>query len=214
MLGVMTDEHHPPHLDVKADLEALTEYRAAIDVFYRPEAQPLLIKLGDLLAHRTGWHFASDSTAEVIWTLGSFGGSVLNITITEDLKYHCYDHQADSDDEFADISEVAQWVDSREDAALEHLKRWQRGFASGGDWYALKVYEYRLDVDWFDGHFAAAVFGIPMEATFARTLPDVIRAGRELIINWHDAPSKLGDSLKVNARLSERAVAQVIANTA
>lgn len=207
----MNAPNHPPHFDVKADLSAITEYRDAVDVFYSAAAAPLLADLGDLLAHRTGWHFAADSSGLPIWNLGSFSGSVLNVTITDDLKYHCYDHQADTDDDFATIREVAAWVDANEERALELLKQRQRGTFSQSDWYVFKIMEYRLDVDWFDDHYAASVFGIPMDAAFATTFPGVIQAGRELVIDWFGAPAELADALKVTATLTVTAVAHAAA---
>jgi hypothetical protein len=43
----------------------------------------------------------------VFWNLGSFGRSALNITITDDLKYHCYVHRTETYEDIADIGAVA-----------------------------------------------------------------------------------------------------------
>jgi hypothetical protein len=140
-------------------------------------------------------NFEADSNGALLWSLGSFGGSGLNISITRNLQYHCFDYHSDTDDDYDSISEVEEWVTRREGATLETQRAVQREWATADDWRLFKLMPYDLRVDWFDGHYAASVAGIPTDATFAPTLSGVILAGRELITAWFGAPPALAEGL-------------------
>src|ERR1039457_1481839 len=53
--------------------------------------------LGDLLAHRVGWHFDVNTASAdpVLWNAGLFGESRLNIHVAGNGGYACFDYDAD-----------------------------------------------------------------------------------------------------------------------
>ncbi|MEU6765511.1 hypothetical protein ABZ916_23660 [Streptomyces sp. NPDC046853] len=61
--------------------------------------------LGNLLAHRPGWHFDVDG-GEAQWSIGVLGECQLVIYVHEDLHHHCYDHREDATSTAPDTAAV------------------------------------------------------------------------------------------------------------
>ncbi|MFE1198399.1 hypothetical protein ACFW6E_37585 [Streptomyces olivaceoviridis] len=96
----------PAHLSVKVNFSN-SDYYNVCDTFGGGfERLPAWRALGDLLAHRPGWHFDVVNRGEALWCLGVLGECRLAIHVTEDLGFHCYDHDDDSDVVAADTAEV------------------------------------------------------------------------------------------------------------
>jgi hypothetical protein len=74
----------------------------------------------------------------------------------------------------------------------------------------LRTYVFEVRVSWSDGWYAAVVRGLPQEACFARSLHEVLRNARTMVIQCAGAPDELADELSVRAKLDEGATKKFI----
>jgi hypothetical protein len=159
--------------------------------------------LGDLLAHRSGWHFDVVNDGEALWSLGLLGESRLNIHVTEDRRYHCHDHDTDRDDVVDGIPAVEDWLSTREDRAKQPSAL-LLDMARAMDWGVLKSHPFTLRVSWSDGYFAAS---LPdhYDVAFGSTLPEAISGASEMLCRLFDAPSDLAAHLTLTTELDTTA---------
>jgi hypothetical protein len=159
--------------------------------------------LGNLLAHRPGW-YCEMSLGDVLWSLGPYGSSRLNTHIEPDGTFYGYEH--DTDDSFVttDIAALEQWLIPREKRARQ-ISPLMHSFMSDDSWRLFKTYEFEARVSWSDGWYMAEVKGLPEEACFEKSLPDVVRSVREVIVRSAGGPAELAADLCVRVRLNQRA---------
>jgi len=168
------------------------------------------VLLGELLAHRPGWHFDVESFNETpLWSLGAFGESLLNIHVQPDGSFHVYDHLNDSESSIIVVMEIESWLEERE-AGTRQLSPVGRRLMFEDDWWLLRRWVFDVRVTWSDGWFSAAVHELPADASFGRTLQDSVRAAREMIIQFSQAPKELVNHLHVKIGLDEGATTQVM----
>lgn len=111
----------PAYLSVEVNFDN-SDYDNVCDTFGGGfDRLPAWRELGNLLAHRPGWHFDVVNQGEALWCLGVLGECRLAIHVTEGLRYHCYDRGSDSDTVAADTTAVESWLKDREKAA-RHLR--------------------------------------------------------------------------------------------
>ncbi|CAG6397612.1 hypothetical protein NMG29_39200 [Streptomyces cocklensis] len=168
------------------------------------ERLPAWRELGNLLAHRPGWHFDVVNHGEALWCLGVLGECRLAIHVNDDLLFHCYDHDQDSDAVAADSTEVETWLQAREETARQPSGLLLK-MASSDSWNLLKLYTFRIRVSWSDGYYAASVIALA-EASFGRTVPEAVNGAAEMICRLFNAPAELAPSLTLAAELDETAV--------
>jgi len=159
--------------------------------------------LGDLLAHRSGWHFDVVNHGEALWSLGLLGESRLNIHVTEDRRFHCHDHDTDQDDVVDGIPAVEDWLGAREERAKQPSAL-LLDLARAMDWGVLKSHTFTLRVSWSDGYFAAS---LPdhYDVAFGRTLPEAITGASEMLCRLFDAPAELAEQLTLTTELDTTA---------
>lgn len=206
MLGAMNEHgQEPVRIDVGFDFE----YLSACETFGGGwEFTQQWRGLGDLLAHRPGWHFDIVNDGEAMWSAGAFGASRMNITLNPDGSYHCYDRDEDSEDDFGELAEVEAWLMPREERARS-LTDLQREITQSNNWSVLLAMPYEIRISWSDGWYTASVSRLPEEAAFQDTLGGVVHAARELITAYFGAPSSLSEELKVRLVIDESAAATI-----
>ncbi|MEU9158440.1 hypothetical protein AB0D59_49935 [Streptomyces sp. NPDC048417] len=194
----------PAYLSVKVNFDN-SDYDNVCDTFGGGfERLPAWRALGDLLAHRPGWHFDVANRGEALWCLGVLGECRLAIHVREDLRFHCYDHDKDSDTIAADTTEVESWLQGREETAQQPSDTLLE-MASSNSWDLLKRYTFRLQVSWSDGYYAASVAALA-EASFGPTIPEAVDGAAEMICHLFKAPAELASALTLAAELDETAV--------
>jgi hypothetical protein len=163
--------------------------------------------LGDLLAHRAGWHF-DIAQGEAVWNLGAFGESRLTIQALPDGRYRCRD--AGVRVALARIEHVTEWLEEREDVARQ-VSPMLRQLMAESDWQRLRTYVYEVRVSWSDGWYCAVVRGLPQEASFGLTLHQVLRQARTMLVQCAGAPDDLAEELSLRVRLDVGATQSLIA---
>ncbi|MEU1495744.1 hypothetical protein ABZ456_36560 [Streptomyces sp. NPDC005776] len=197
----------PAYLSVKVNF-ASSDYNNACDTFGGGfERLPAWRELGNLLAHRAGWHFDVVNRGEALWCLGVLGECRLAIHVTEESQYHCYDHGTDSDTVVADIPAVESWLQDREEAARQPSPVIMK-MASAETWKLLKIYPFQLRVSWSDGYYAASVAALA-EASFGRTAAEAVNGAGEMICQLFGAPAELAPELTLAAELDATAVRHI-----
>ncbi|MEU8523397.1 hypothetical protein [Streptomyces sp. NPDC048577] len=197
----------PAYLSVKVNFDN-SDYDNVCDTFGGGfDRLPAWRELGNLLAHRPGWHFDVVNRGEALWCLGVLGECRLAIHVTEDLRYHCYDHGADSDTVAADTTAVETWLKGREEAARQPSPLIIE-MASADSWKLLKSHPFRLRVSWSDGYYAASVAALA-EASFGRTVAEAINGAGEMICQLFGAPAEFAPDLTLAAELDETAVRHI-----
>jgi len=142
--------------------------------------------LGDLLAGRPGWHFDVVNDGEALWSLGLLGESRLNIRVTEDGGYHCYDYGADHAVVIYGIAAVELWLADREDEA-KLPSATLLALARGDDWSVFKHHQFKMTVSWSDDYFSAS---LPhhLDSAFGSALPEAVLGAAQLPCRLFDAP--------------------------
>jgi hypothetical protein len=171
--------------------------------------------LGDLLAHRAGWHFDVNTATEdqVLWSAGLFGESRLNIHVDENGRYVCFDYDADKAGEpnsvtvCATIPAVEAWITQRQQRAARPSST-AVAYARDGDWSGLKTYANQVRVTWFDGSYHASLSGL-FEGGVGATLQDALDGVAALLCGLLGAPVGLAPLVPVTAELDEAATNQL-----
>lgn len=172
--------------------------------------------LGDLLAHRPGWHFDVVTRGEALWSLGSFGESLLNIHVQADGSYHCLDYLQDKRSSAGDtdgwlvtrsLGEIEEWLAKREEQSRKPSPLTMQ-ILSDEDWRVLRLHLFPVRVSWSDGWYLATVRGLPEEATFEKTLKAVIDSTKAMIVRSLDAPTEVAADLRLRVCLDEGAASQ------
>ncbi|MEU9191125.1 hypothetical protein AB0D14_42870 [Streptomyces sp. NPDC048484] len=172
------------------------------------ENLPAWRTLGNLLAGRAGWHFDLNlHNAEPIWSLGTFGESLLLIHVNDLCQYHCYDHRADDDTTTTDVSAVEAWLEPREEQARRPSATLLE-MAQANGWQTLKILPIPLRVSWSDGHFCAATYPLD-EVSFGRTLPEAVNRAAEMICQFLGAPADIAASMTLTVELDASATARI-----
>jgi hypothetical protein len=164
--------------------------------------------LGDLLAHRAGWHLECDvGRGEVLWSLGLLGESRLNVHVGTDGQFICFDYAQDAETSCAGIAAVNAWLFTREDEAGKPSDALLE-LAQADDWNLLKRYRHRLSVTWSDGHYSASLPHLH-DASFGATLAQAVNRAAEMFCQLLGAPADLAPLLAIDVELDETATAQV-----
>lgn len=182
-----------PHQSVRVNF-ANSDYRNVCETFGAGfEAWPAWEALGNLLAHRPGWHFDVVNDGEPLWSLGVLGESRLNVSVEDDDRYHCYDADRDDDATFSSVGDVESWMEPREEEARKP-SRVLLDIARSDNWRILKAHPFRLYVSWSDGYFAATLPALT-EAGFGRTLAAAVNHAGEMLCHLFGAPIELAPEL-------------------
>jgi hypothetical protein len=203
----LVPEKAPPHMTVEIGYrdnhytDACLTYGGGHQLLDKWQA------LGDLLAHRAGWHF-DIVRGEAVWSLGAFGESRLNIRVLPAGTYRCFDDESRLAATMI-IDQIEEWLQEREEAA-RRIAPSLRDLIADSDWQRLRTYTYEVRVSWSDGWYCAVVRGLPQEACFERTLDEVLRGARTMLIDSAGAPHELADELSVRVKLDVAATKQFI----
>lgn len=163
------------------------------------EAWPAWQALGNLLAHRPGWHFDVVNRGEPLWSLGVLGESRLNISVEDDGRFHCYDAGRDDDATLDRVADVEDWLEPREEEARQPSAV-LLDIARSDDWRILKAHPFRLYVSWSDGYFAATLPALT-EAGFGQTLDAAVNRAGEMLCHLFGAPVELARELTMELEL-------------
>jgi hypothetical protein len=173
-----------------------------------PELVPHWRLLGDLLAHRAGWHFDVVNQGEAVWSWGAFGAAVLSISVAEDGRFRCYDALRQSSRTVPDRQQVESWLAGRDDPSRS-LSPQARTLLAANGWAFLRRHVFVLRVTWVDGWFVSDVKGVPHETVFATSVSESVRAARVLVTRFCGAPETLAGDLVVRVEMDERATRRV-----
>jgi hypothetical protein len=203
------DEELRPYTTVRVGFDM--DYLGVCDVFSHFEFRDRWCELGDLLAHRVGWHFdIVNSLSEILWSYGAFTGSLLNISLDEEGRYACFDYDRDDVTYVHDLSDVAKWIDEREPAAKVKDTSANEMLASD-DWRLLRGTTLDLDVSWSDAWYEASVSGLPADATFGRTLAEVVINARQMVADSVGAPEVVIPEIRFRVHLNSDASSALVA---
>lgn len=206
---------HRPSMNVDIDFEIGTPlYRSWVDALYGFEAVEPWLELGDLLAGRPGWHVDIDASGGglgLLWSFGSFGRSLFNVTAVGHGEFSLFDYAADESHLLAGIDAVRAWLEDNErryDDEFADLRPW----LAADDWYMFRVlpYDVRVTVD-EDGRWLATVHGLRAEVAVADDLPRALAQVREMLGTAIGAPLDLAPRLRLTARLDESAATALAA---
>ncbi|GAA2046538.1 hypothetical protein GCM10009839_58690 [Catenulispora yoronensis] len=170
------------------------------------DALPAWRDLGNLLAHRAGWHFNVANHGEALWCCGVLGEARL-VVYVEPAGFHCYDHGEDDDAVFASTAGVEAWLSTREEAARTPsavIKEMAQTF----DWQVLRDYPFRLDVSWSDGMYCATLPAL-YEPSFGANVRDVVNGAAEMLCQLFDAPAELARQLTITVEMDNSATDQM-----
>ncbi|MFJ6637034.1 hypothetical protein ACIQMR_37790 [Streptomyces sp. NPDC091376] len=207
---LLRSEHGPePRVQVRQDELQNSNYGTICETFGGGYESTLAWQaLGNLLAHRPGWHFDFDfNHGEVTWCLGALDEAVLVIHVNKDLQYHCYDHRRDTDTVTSDIAAVETWLDGREDIARRPTATLIE-YARVSRWQTLKTIPITLRISWSDGYFSATAYHRD-EASFGRTLPEAANRAAEMICHLLGAPIELAKEMNLSAELDASAIGHI-----
>jgi hypothetical protein len=166
--------------------------------------------LGDALAHRAGWHVdldVTDADAPLLWSLGIFDASRLNIHVTRDGDYSCFDYDADTSVALSALPDVEDWLSTREDEAKKPSAL-QLDWARADDWNLFKTHRHVLRVTWSDGYYSGSLSTVN-DASFGATLSEVINNATQMLCDLFEAPRDLAQVLNIAVELDEHAAAKV-----
>lgn len=171
--------------------------------------------LGDLLAHRVGWHFDVNTASAdpVLWNAGLFGESRLNIHVAGNGGYACFDYDADKAGDpnpvtvCATIPAVEAWLADRERGAARPSST-AVAYAQDGAWRVLKTHANLVRVTWADGFYHASLSGL-FEVGVGTTLQDALDGVAVLLCRLLGAPAELAPQVPMTAELDEAAMAQL-----
>lgn len=201
-----------PHSNVRVGFDI--DYGTACAAFGGGDDRSIMAAwraLGDLLAGRSGWHFDVVNLGfqpEVLWSLGTFGASLLNIQVDQESRFVCFDYEEDRTDCCSDIAAVEKWLANREERAKQPNTA-QIELAQHDDWRGLKIHRYTVIVSWSDGYYAAAIRGAMLDATFGETLQQAVNRTGEMICNMYGAPAELASELNLTVELERSAADRI-----
>ncbi|MFJ2154371.1 type II toxin-antitoxin system HicB family antitoxin [Streptomyces microflavus] len=197
----------PPYQSVRVNFSN-NDYDNVCDTFGRGfDRRPAWRDLGILLAHRPGWHFNVVNHGEALWALGVLGEGQLTIYVDEKLRFHCCDHNEDTDFFAPDVQTVENWLSGREEAARKPSPT-ALEFARAENWKYFKGRPFQLRVSWSDGTYSASLPDLD-DATFGHTLADAVHNAAEMICQLFGAPTEITSELTISAELDESAVRQL-----
>ena len=147
---------------------------------------------------------------ELLWSYGAFAGSLLNISLDEEGRYACFDYFRDDVTYVHDLSEVSKWIDGREPAAKVKDIIGNEMLASS-DWRILRGTTLDLDVSWSDGWYESSVSGLPADATFGRTLAEVVINARQMVAVSVGAPEVVMPEIRFRVHLNSDASSALVA---
>ncbi|WP_030935694.1 type II toxin-antitoxin system HicB family antitoxin [Streptomyces sp. NRRL B-24720] len=197
----------PPYLSVRVNFDNSDYDNVCVTYGGGVDRLPAWRELGNLLAHRSGWHFDVVNNGEALWSHGVFGDARLTIFVNQDLRFHCCDHDEDSDTFAADIPAVESWLSGREEGARKPSST-AITFASADNWKYLKLRPIQLRVSWSDGNYSATMPGLS-DASFGHTLAEALDRAAEMICQLLGAPVEVARELTISAELEETAVRQL-----
>ncbi len=207
-LLVMRDEQIPPHHTVEVRF-ANSDYVNVCETY--GGGWQLLgwwQDLGDLLVHRPGWYFEMGS-GQLLWNLGTFGASMLNIHVDKNGNFHCFDYADDEAVQLRTVGEIEAWLAPREANARQPTTL-QDNLLKDSDWRILRsgasVFDVRIS--WSDGWYYADVRGLPEEAVFEKTVKAVIKSARAMLVRSFGAPDDVAPQLTLRVALDEKASAR------
>lgn len=171
--------------------------------------------LGDMLAHRAGWHFDVNTASEdqTLWSVGLFGESRLNIHVDENGRFACFDFDADEAGDpnpvtiCATIPEVEAWIAQRERRAARPTST-AAAYARDNAWAGLKTHAHLVRVTWSYGSYHASLPGL-FEVGVGATLQDALAGVALLLCRLLDAPAELAPQVPITAELDQAAVRQL-----
>lgn len=208
----MTNEL-PPSTFVRVKLGfGSPEYIVTACTWHGWELKEWFLEIGDLLAGRSGWH--CELTAEgVLWSFGPFGASLFNISPPKDAeapvgRFALFDYDADESIYFEAVQELRMWLDANEHRHANHVHK-MRDMISMSDWAVLTKGALEARVDFAEGLFIGTVPSLPAEATFARTLAELVNNLRELVGAAVGAPADVTARIRLRVLLEPDAAAAV-----
>lgn len=197
----------PPYQSVRVTFSN-NDYRNVCEDFGGGfEAWPAWGALGNLLAHRPGWHFDVVNGGEPLWSIGVLSESRLSVFVEDGSAYHCYDIGRDDEATLGSVAAVEAWLEPREEQARQPSAV-SRGIARSDNWRVLKAYEFRLYVSWSDGYFAATLPSLA-EASFGQTLAQAVNRAGEMLCHLFEAPSELAPELTMLLELDAAATTRL-----
>ncbi len=111
MLKIMTADHRPEPSELVEVNLVNADYRNVCHTYGGGvELEGRWIELANILVGRPSWHFDIVNNGEALWSLGDFGGSNFNISVTGD-GFYCYNHLLGHSEVFADIAHVSKWLE-------------------------------------------------------------------------------------------------------
>ena len=206
MLITMADSYEPePYENVEVNFSN-PDYRNVCDTFGGGfERLDDWIALANILAGRPGWHFDIVNDGQALWSLGDFGGSNLNISVTED-GFNCYNHSSDDSVVLKNIDLVSSWIEPLE----EEGRRFPIQLAASSNWQVLLSLKFRIRVDVIGDKYCADVKGMAEEEVFGDTLVEVVAFARERIVQYFEAPVELTEKLLIRLDISEKATQRLM----
>jgi hypothetical protein len=176
---------------------------------YPVDAGPWWEQLGDLLGGRPGWHCELTSEG-LMWSFGALGSSLFNVSWHGEgdevpTGYELFDYDADETLSFGSVDELRVWLEGNEHRHANHLRDNLRGWVMADDWALLKSFPWKAQVTFLDGTWVGTVLGIPADATFAGSLPDLVGQLRELIADAFDAPASVAPDVSLSVRMDRAA---------
>ncbi len=216
----MSDGHSPApvfatHIEVQIEVGNPT-YTCLTDTIYGPETRSWWEALGDALHGRPGWRCGlvngGRGELHVLWSYGGANSSLFNIGAPDDPShyqsgwYRLFDYEADESQDFDALVGLAQWLDSNESRHADHLTQ-MRGVASINNWEVLARVgtQVRVSYDPLSMSFIATFPTLPMQATFAETLGQLLANARDAIVHAYGAPSAVAERLDLEVRLDPEA---------
>ncbi|HEU0131893.1 MAG TPA: hypothetical protein VFQ85_12965 [Mycobacteriales bacterium] len=192
-------------------------YWAWVEKLYGFDQVEWWLELGDLLAGRPGWHVDIDTSGGrlgLLWSFGSFGRSLFNVTAVGLGEFSLFDYAADENHFIVGVDALRGWLEDNEPRYNDEFAG-LRSWLAADDWYMFCVlpYDVRVTVD-EDGRWLATVHGLRAEVAVAADLPAVLAAVREMLCGAVGAPAEVAPRLRLTARLDEPANAAIAARPA
>lgn len=188
------DKELPPHHLVRVHLAmGSPEYVVTATSLHGWEYNDWFEEIGNFLAARPGWHCDLTSDSGILWSFGAFGASLFNISPPESAstvtgRFSLFDYDADEVLAFNTIDELRGWLELNEHRHADHAHK-LRDMIASLDWAYLKRGSLEARVQFSDGAWIGTIPGLPAEATFGRTLPEVVRALQDMVASVIDVPA-------------------------